>query len=359
MISCSPAPTPSQAQFLKQAWYMAAWKDEVRAETPLARTLLGQHLVLFRDEQGQVSALLDRCPHRFAPLSAGYLENGVVACRYHGLAFNSSGACVKNPHGPITGALSVPVFPVREVGHCIWIWMGDPAAAEGTDVPDVSFLNAAPKTAFSKGYLHCKGHYLLFVDNLLDLSHVDYLHSPEPGEGAYSRSDCSVRQTNDGVSVTWQAVGEVPTPLMRARGSNSDDRIDFWTEVSWICPAVLTLKSGRAPAGSDPATQLGMLNAHFLTPETEETTHYFFASTRNFDLDNSCLNDEIAAAREHIFSTEDGPMIAGQQDRIGARDLLEMKPALMKIDEASTRMRRSIAARLSAEMAESHLIDAR
>ena len=87
--------------YLRNAWTVAAWATELPAGELLARTLLDEPLVFYRDASGTPRALADRCPHRFAPLSMGRVCDGgaSVQCPYHGLRFDGSGACVHNPHG--------------------------------------------------------------------------------------------------------------------------------------------------------------------------------------------------------------------------------------------------------------------
>ena len=104
--------------YLRNAWTVAAWAHELDGGKLLARTLLDEPLVFFRNAQGQPQALLDRCPHRFAPLSMGKLCDGgaSVQCPYHGLRFDGGGACVHNPHGDgrIPVAAKVRSYPVVE-----------------------------------------------------------------------------------------------------------------------------------------------------------------------------------------------------------------------------------------------------
>src|SRR5690606_24198568 len=121
--------------FPKNAWYAAAWSDEV-ARAPMGRRLLDQPVVLFRKENGDVVALSDICPHRFAPMHKGKLHGDVLACPYHGLQFAADGGCHHNPHGEIIPpALRLETFPVVDRDQIIWIWMGDPALADVAIIP--------------------------------------------------------------------------------------------------------------------------------------------------------------------------------------------------------------------------------
>lgn len=339
--------------YLRNCWYLAAWADEVRNEGLLARRLLDEPVVLFRDGEGKLGALADRCPHRFAPLSRGKVVNGAVACGYHGLTFGRDGKCVLNPHGAVLRNVAVTSYPVIEAYLGIWIWMGDPAAADPDLLRDLSFLEAAPETAFSKGYLHGEGNYLLYVDNILDLTHVDYLHPNTLGSGAFTRTRAQVTEVDGRIAIRRDCLNEVPSPLMRTiRGITEEDRVDYWNTVEWSAPAVMTLSGGNVPAGEardGPHNNMNTMNLHIMTPETGRTTHYFFATTRDFAVDDAAFNESYAATRNRIFSTEDEPMIRAQQDRMGDKDFWEMRPRLLQIDEGSVRVRRKLERLIDAE----------
>lgn len=337
--------------YLRNCWYMAAWADDVPA-LGLARTLLGEPIFLFRDGDGQPQALFDRCPHRFAPLSRGKVEQGVVTCPYHGLAFDGSGACVANPHGPVTRSLAARSYPVVEAHRAWWIWMGDTAGADPTAIRDLAFLTDAPDTAFNKGYLCGSGHYQLFIDNILDLSHTDFLHPNTLGGGAITRTPAKVEERADGViAIAWRPANEVPMPLVADRLPPGVDRVDSWTEVEWSAPGVITLVNGMVPAGTPREQGGNVYNVHIFTPETRRSTHYFFASTRDFQVDDADFNEATRQIRERIFSTEDEPLIAAQQERIGDEDFWTLRPALLKIDKGAVAVRRRLDSLIAAESA--------
>ncbi len=338
--------------FLRNCWYMAGWPDELPTGGGLARTLLGEPVYLFRDEAGVPHALFDRCPHRFAPLSTGSVQGNAVVCAYHGLAFDGSGACVRNPHGPVVRALDVRSYPVAEAHRVLWIWMGDSALADPASIPDLSFLTVAPDTAFNKGYVNGKGHYQLFVDNILDLSHTDYLHPSTLGGGSISRTRAKVQEHPDGtVAIHWHVFDDVPTPLFRQFLPHGIDRVDSWSEVDWSAPAVMRLVSGAVATGAPREGGLNVANVHIMTPETATTTHYFFASTRNFGTDDAALNERVRVTRAQIFADEDEPMIAAQQERIGSADFWSLRPALLRTDEGAVKVRRRMDAMIAAEAA--------
>lgn len=338
--------------YLRDCWYMAAWADEVPPEGRLARTILDEPVLFYRNDDGGVRALFDRCPHRFAPLSMGQLAGEVVTCGYHGLAFDGSGHCVANPHGPVSRALGVRAYPVEEAHRAIWIWMGDPARVDRAAIRDLSMLGDAPDSAFSSGYLHGAGQYELYVDNILDLSHADFLHPNTLGGGATSRARGKVEERDDGsISILWHSAEDVPTPLFRRFLPDGTNKVEAWTEVVWSVPGVMTLTASAVRAGDRADGAAKLQNVHIMTPETARSTHYFFASTRNFARDDNELNDRLAAFRAQIFITEDEPMIAAQQARMGERDFWSLSPALLRIDEGGVRVRRRMEKLITDEQA--------
>ncbi|WP_242140953.1 aromatic ring-hydroxylating dioxygenase subunit alpha [Sphingomonas sp. TREG-RG-20F-R18-01] len=340
--------------YLRNTWYMAAWADELVPGKGLARTLLDEPVFLYREQGGAVHALFDRCPHRFAPLSRGVVEGAEVVCAYHGLGFDGTGACVRNPHGPVVRALDVRSYPVVDAHKAIWIWMGDTQLADPSRITDLSFLSSVAETAFNNGYVNGKGHYQLFVDNILDLSHTDYLHPDTLGGGSISRTRAKVTEREDGViGIHWHVFDDVPTPIFAKFMAAETARVDSWSEVDWSAPGVMKLVSGAVSTGQPRLGALNVDNVHILTPETAGTTHYFFASTRNFGVDDTELNELIRVTRARIFATEDEPMIAAQQERIGDADFWSLRPALLRTDEGAVKVRRRMDALIAAERQDS------
>jgi vanillate O-demethylase monooxygenase subunit len=148
--------------YLRNTWYVAAWDEEVKPNALFSRRLLGEALVFFREQSGQVRALADRCAHRFAPLSKGTLCKDVVRCPYHGLEFDGEGQCTRNPHGngAIPKAAQVRAYPVVEKYSVIWIWMGDAEKADEALIPDFSCMD--PQRFYvAKRYLHARANYVL------------------------------------------------------------------------------------------------------------------------------------------------------------------------------------------------------
>lgn len=338
--------------FLMNAWYVAAWAEELRPDAIVARRILDQPIALFRRSDGRPAAILDRCPHRFAPLSAGRIKDDAIACGYHGLAFDGDGRCVANPHGPVLRNAAITAWPVHDAHRATWIWMGDRERADPALIPDLSYLGDAPDTAFSAGQLLSgAGQYELFVDNVMDLSHTDFLHPTTLGGGAITSARQKIEETPDHIDVTWYSPDTPPSPLLRELFDDLPASTDFFQKVRWYAPSVMRLIAATVEAGQPEETALANINAHILTPETSSSTHYFFAATRNYRVDDHALNERIATTRARIFATEDKPMIESVQARMGDAEFWSLKPLLLSIDAASVRVRRRLKALIEREAA--------
>lgn len=341
--------------YLRNVWYVAAWDHEVPAKQPLARTLLGEPVVLFRNEEGQVQALMDRCPHRFAPLSKGSVINGVIQCAYHGLEFKGDGACHRNPHGDgrIPRGAVVRSYPVVERHSIVWIWMGVPDHADPGSIPD--FRSMDPETRWvGKDYLLARAEYQLETDNILDLSHIEYLHPGTLGSDAVKAAESDVVQEGNTVYSRRLTRNERLMPSLEERyGIPEGQLVDRWLDTRWDAPAVMELWVGVAPAGGpDPrANGKRVPFVHLFTPESATTTHYWFGTSypRRMGEEGRLRAESDVKYLRGPFESEDLPMLEAQQRAIGTQDFWAMKPVLLSGDAAAVRARRVLKAMMEAE----------
>lgn len=335
--------------FLRNVWYVAALDEELPAGELLARTYLGEPVVLFRASDGTPKALQDRCPHRFAPLSAGKLVGDAVQCGYHGLTFDVTGACVRNPHGPAPKAACVRSYAVCERHRLIWIWMGDAARADESLIPDFSAVAAAPEHSYFRGYQPTACDTMLLVDNILDLSHVDFLHPTTLGSGAISRTKATVEDISQrSLKISWISSGDVAPPAFDMHLGRQGQPTDQWTEVTWFAPSNMLLSVGATLQGEARSAGVATLNLHLGTPERPGHTHYWFWPTRDFAI-SAEANAFIRPMVENIFRCEDKPMLEAQQSRIGGAEFWSLKPVLLAPDAGAVRARRKVAALLEEE----------
>ena len=258
--------------YLRNAWYVAAWSDELGDGKLLARTLMNEPVVvLYRKSNGEVAAIEDRCAHRFAPLSMGKIVGGDrIQCPYHGLEFDGSGACVRNPHG----AKNIPVrakvkgCPVIEKHKVVWYpWMGS-APADAGKIPDFSVLDDVPELYITKrDSIVIRANYQLIIDNLLDLSHTSYLHEGILGNADTVESEITTEQDGDDVVVARHATNSKPPGMFAPFWPDHPPRVDKFTKMRWMAPAALRLLTGICEIGAAPETGTGYHAVHLLVPE--------------------------------------------------------------------------------------------
>ena len=218
--------------YLRNAWYVAAWSDDIADGQLVARTIMAEPIVLYRKADGSVAAIEDRCAHRFAPLSMGKIVGGDrIQCPYHGLEFDGTGACVRNPHGTknIPPRARVKSYPVVEKHKAAWIWMGD-APADNGKVPDFGVLDNVPEIYTTKrDSITIRANYQLIIDNLLDLSHTSYLHEGILGNADTVESEITVEQDGDDVVVARFAGNSKPPGMFAQFWPDHPPRVDKFT----------------------------------------------------------------------------------------------------------------------------------
>ncbi len=330
--------------FLRNAWYAAALSSEV-SEKPLARQLLGENIALFRTAEG-VGAVEDRCPHRFAPLSLGKVQAESIECGYHGLRFAKDGKCVLNPHGnkAIAPNAHVRGYPAHERYGFIWFWPGDPARANIADIPAFPFNEDPQNFTPVFGYLDVAANYQLVVDNLLDLSHVEWLHPMFAQSGGVDAH--KTEYAVDGVTVhARRAKPNVELQgLARLYWTSPSQRFDARSNMTWMPPSNMSFDLGATECGAPVEEGVCLPNAHLVTPATEYRAHYFWSIARNRQVNDEAASAKLQAIAQRIFTTEDIPMIEAQQRNIGnVTDILSLKPVSIDPDIPAVRARRILA----------------
>ena len=339
--------------FLKNTWYVAANAYELEAEM-VSRKICNEQIVMFRQSDGKVGAMLDRCPHRFVPLSMGKRIGDTIACGYHGLRFDGTGTCVEAPHDDDSqkARACIKGYAAVERDKLIWIWMGDAKDAAPDLIPDFGFLSDADTYTCCQGYSHIKGNFQLISDNLLDLSHIHYLH-PGIHEGSnFADFTNKVQREGDTVwSMLWRHHYHVDAdkrPLFGMAGDAED--VEGQGHARWDAPGVLFVDTAFWDHGKSYGEGWNTPNAHLITPETETTSHYFWASGRNFARDVEAFTTATAATMKSVFETQDGPMIEAQQADMGdSTDFLDHKPIILKADAAGVLARRIMKQKIRAE----------
>ncbi len=336
--------------FLRNAWYAAAWSSEVGRE-PLARTFLNEKVVLYRKEDGGVVALGDVCPHRFAPMHKGRVQGDALECPYHGLQFGETGACHRNPHGDvIPPALRLKAYPVVERYAFAWIWMGEPALASADLIPDFS-AHSDPDFVTVGGRIPIDGAYQLVADNLLDLSHTQYLLPilviPDDPE---TRTESDLVQAGDMLTTTFDQLNTKATGFINFVWPDAPDRVDSLSGIRWQAPANMLLKVHFASRDPVAPKKIKLWGAELITPETDKTCHYFWSSSRNFRLDDEAFSAQLGQTIERVFTQEDGAMIADVQANMADEtDLIALRPVILPTDGPAVRARMILRKLIKAE----------
>jgi vanillate O-demethylase monooxygenase subunit len=328
--------------FLTNCWYAAAWSEEVQAR-PIERLICGKKLVLYRRTDNTVTALSGVCPHRFASLARGkLLDSGNLQCPYHGLQFDSTGHCVLNPHGPLPANVRLNSYASLERYGLVWLWWGDAAKVDPQLVPDFQCL-IDPRFRTIHGKIVTYGNYELVTDNLMDLSHVGFLHAGGLGGGSIQQGKHEVFQMGTTIESNRWCPDAPASPVWNALFNNYNKPVDHWLDMRWDAPASMLLDVGVAPAGRDRRDGIAQWGAHILTPQDEHSTIYFWASARDFALESAEADQQIRAAIEFAFGQEDKPMIEDVERNMGGRSFEEMKPLLLPFDKGAVFTRRMLA----------------
>ena len=342
--------------FVRDAWYVAAWSHEVGA-APLARRILGEDVVLFRGPDGRAAALEDRCCHRAAPLSLGKVEGGGIRCGYHGMVFDGSGACVGNPGEEEDRALyRVRAWPAVERQNFVWIWTGAPALADEGRIVDFPYHGRAGEWPFRFGRYAIAANYMFLIDNLMDLTHLGYVHESTIGgfPDSHAAAVMDTTPTKAGVRyLRWMLDSPPPPSFVQAAGFTGN--VDRWSDFEYVAPSTVlqwggALEVGRgAQANRDQEGGVSLRLMHHATPETETSCHYFWSvANRGRPADSPAgrrFHDDIAAA-----FLEDKAMLEAQQAAVSkdpGRRLL-----LRRQDEAVALARRALRRMSRAEMRE-------
>lgn len=334
--------------FLKNCWYLAAWSDEVADGAMLARQIAGEHVLLLRNDEGAIAAVSETCPHRFAPLGMGQCRDGVVTCPYHGIRFDMTGKCIDNPHGPISSALRLHAFGVAERHAAIWLWLGD-ALPDHAMIPDYGFIDQTAPAARVKGYLHSHADYRLMIDNIMDLTHADYLHASSLGGGINTRAKADAERNGAKVRITWTAQNDDLAPLHAQALGIGAGKGDFYNQVLWEAPGNMVQRILLSLPGRMKTEGMDSMTCHVMTPESATSTHYFFCHTSDAVTAHPEIAPNVRAGLVAAFAGEDSPMLAAQTQRIGGADFWSLKPALLPSDKGAVLARRALDDLLSRE----------
>jgi phenylpropionate dioxygenase-like ring-hydroxylating dioxygenase large terminal subunit len=290
--------------FVRNQWYVAAYGHEIGREL-FGRKVLGEPIVFYRTGSGDVVALADRCVHRRFPLSESRLDGDTVVCGYHGFTYDRTGACVFVPgQKRIPRTARVPAYPVVEQDTFVWVWIGD---GEPTANPPRAPWLADPGYTTVCGMEPLAARYELLVDNLLDLSHETYLHGGHIGTPEVADTPITTEVDEErGIVYVSRRMADAECPPFYAKSTGIDGRITRWQDIEYHPPCLYLLHSRIAPAGvlpDDDGTDPSGFHVevvYAITPETESSTHDFWAVARDFALEDQGVSDFLAESNRTV-----------------------------------------------------------
>jgi phenylpropionate dioxygenase-like ring-hydroxylating dioxygenase large terminal subunit len=297
--------------FLRNCWYVAGWSKDYEHSLK-AQMLLGENVVFYRQKDGTPVALEDACPHRKLPLSMGQLEDDHVVCGYHGLTFDCTGACIDSPtqRGMTPRRAVVRSYPVVDRYRLLWIWMGDPELADPDEIFEIENFDNPEWGYTDGGVLPIACNYLWVVDNLLDPSHVAWVHVTSFGGSGTDDQPLDMEKTERGVIVSRWIYDQPPSPYYKnlVRFPGHCDRKQHY---EMCVPAIALNMSVYTPVGTGgpgkPAVEKTYLNIsyNFMTPVDEKNTQYIWFQHRNTDPNDAGISKQM----------NDGAIMAFNEDK--------------------------------------------
>jgi len=257
---------PQAGEFVRNRWYAVMLSRDV-GRTPTQTWILGVPLVLYRKLSNEVVALRDVCPHRHAPLSLGTVVGDEIQCRYHGFQFDSTGRCTRIPSETvIPSAIRAEPIATAETLGFVWVWPGDPAKADRHLLLAFPWLDAPGFVSYHVGMV-VEAPLQLIIDNLMDLTHVHFVHSILGAANLVHESE---------PMQAWEVRDHVlyrRALKQRKPGSDSDQYSEIGGE--FIPPSIVITSNVPKREGSDETQPGPMAQAlHCLTPRSAHATTY-------------------------------------------------------------------------------------
>lgn len=338
MAGWSPAP--------RNQWYVGAYSSEV-GRTPLARWIHDEPVVLFRTAQGAPVALFDRCPHRGLRLSAGTLVDDTIRCTYHGMRFDAAGACVDVPSGgPIPSRMCVRSYPVVEQWRWLWIWTGDPALADPALIPAIEpyGFGRAGWHDETSCLLTVAANWLLPFENLLDASHISFLHHGLIDSGDVASMPFRASQDGNWLHVVREVPDEPISPLTQKTFGFPSDRAHRTITADAHVPNLCGIRVELAPAENPAAVAMTNQLLVAITPAKGNSCYQFTGVAQTFPFANPNREEDMRnLLMEDVSAMED---IQRLMQELGPDRCVEVS---VHSDTAAMRMRRLVAAMLAAE----------
>ncbi len=297
---------------LRNYWYVVANARSVMPG-PVSARLLGEQIVVFRGEGGVLTAAIDRCPHREAPLSAGRVVAGCMQCAYHGWEFAAGGRCVRLPSAPgvaIPPRARLATLPVQESYGLVWVCLGDPVAP----IPCIPQESDPAFRRINNPFEVWGVSATRMTDNFMDISHFPFVHT-----GTFGREQ------------------DTRVPKIEL-GPLDDDFFGYAYEVEVNNP-----DAARSTSGLSAASLTRRMTTGFNLPFTTRSTIHYETGLDHILLLCPTPKDHVSSYftfvvwRNDDFSVSADDVIAFDR-AIGAEDkaMLERVPGVLALDLTAT-----------------------
>src|SRR3954471_15645296 len=203
-LLCRVAGAAPMGGIMRRHWLPVCLSEEVaeRDGAPVRSRLVGEDLVVFRDSQGKLGVLDERCPHRGASLAFGRNEQCGLRCLYHGWKFDVEGNILEKASEPDSAAarssFRQPAYPVREAGGFVWAWLGPKDELREFQPPAWA---PVPGMRYAIVKMHAACNWAQVLEGSIDSAHSSSLHSTNMPtaevEGAKAKDDLWLRPSND------------------------------------------------------------------------------------------------------------------------------------------------------------------
>ena len=336
--------------FPRNQWYVAAQSHEITGDLK-QRWLLDEPVCLYRQGDNRVIALIDRCVHRQLPLSRGRRVGDLVECGYHGIQYASDGRAVRIPsQNNVPATCRVRSYPISEQGGLVWIWMGDPALADESGIVELPWLSSTQWKTVG-GVSHMKARTQLLNENLLDLSHLTFLHPDSIGTTQVAEIPVKTSVSDTSIRVS-RAMDDVDSPPYFVKVMHLAGRIDRYQTAEFWPPSVHVTHVGAKPAGEPDDANLCQHKAvHCITPERERSAHYFWLVARDYNINDSEVDDLWTYGSASVIS-QDIEACEAIEEMITACEPDYPVELNLKVDGGPLRSRRIIEQLVAAERAQ-------
>jgi phenylpropionate dioxygenase-like ring-hydroxylating dioxygenase large terminal subunit len=331
-------------------WWVAAYASELN-RTPLGRTILGERVVMYRAQDGKAVALAGLCPHRSFPMEMGTLDGDLIVCGYHGFRFDALGKCVGIPSQErVPESFCTRKYPLVECGDFVWIWTGPQELADPSAVPDLSAYGVGNPSwhVEQRPIMDLKARYTLLIENLMDLSHITFIHATSiPGGQAVIDIPLQLSEERGTVNAIRKGMALPTNKAHQWFFPGFTGPIDRHFDAEFFGPSLI--RTGGDMFNSETGDYLGSTQfLHAITPVDPHNTRYFGLAPRDFRQGDAEF-DRQSLERNRQIQPEDKVVLEAIEK--GLQEASHLQPEISaRVDTPALKVRFLIERQIKSEM---------